>query len=79
VPDVSAVYREGAVVTRSDLYPSEPAPLSRRVIEYYRHVMETHADDPVIEACLVCMTSRCQDWHSVRERLICAGDLDEKP
>lgn len=53
-------------------------PLSERLLSYYRHVLAVHANDPAVGACLVCRVSRCQDWRTAWERLVCAGVRPEE-
>jgi hypothetical protein len=62
-----------------DLGPNkdEDTPLSGRLTAYYRHVVATHTDDPIIGACLICKVSRCEDWRSATERLIYTGTQTE--
>lgn len=60
----------------SDPYEDERTPLSDRLAAYYRDVIALHADDPVVGACLVCRTSRCEDWRSASDRL---GHAVERP
>jgi hypothetical protein len=59
----------------SDPYSGDPVPLERRLLRYYREMMEVHTDDPAIGTCLICKVRRCPDWRSARERLLCAGEL----
>ncbi|BFU45764.1 hypothetical protein [Krasilnikovia sp. MM14-A1004] len=56
-------------------YEGEDTSLSDHLAAYYRHVVATHADDPIIGACLICRMFRCEDWRSAAERLIYAGRL----
>jgi hypothetical protein len=55
-----------------DLGPNEDedTPRSGRLTTYYRQVVATHTDDPIIGACLICKVSRCEHWQSATERLI---------
>ena len=55
-------------------YDNEYASLSDRLTAYYRDVVTTHADDPVVGACLICRVSRCEDWRSAFERLAYSGE-----
>ena len=50
-------------------YDNEYLPLPDRLTAYYRDVVTTHADDPVVGACLICRVSRCEDWRFASERL----------
>jgi hypothetical protein len=54
-------------------YKDEFTPLSDRLAAYYRQAVATHANDPVVGACLVCRVSRCEDWRSAVERLDLRG------
>jgi hypothetical protein len=47
----------------------EPAPLSARLIAYYRETVAIHADDAVTGTCPVCRVSRCPDARYAAERL----------
>lgn len=52
---------------------NEGPPLSDRLTAYYRQIMATHADDPIVGACLICKVSRCEDWRAAAVRLIYSG------
>lgn len=56
-------------------FTEDPTPLSTRLVDYYREMLRTHADDPAVGACLVCRRSRCADYRFAWERLVCAGEL----
>jgi len=60
-------------------YENEYAPLSDRLIGYYRDVVAVHADDPVVGACLICRASKCEDWRQAFERLNYAAEAPATP
>lgn len=60
-------------------YKDEMTRLSDRLATFYGEIMVMHADDPAVGACLICKVSKCTDWRSAVERLICAGERPTMP
>lgn len=52
----------------------EPTPLPARLVAYYRDMLQSRANDPILGVCPVCRVSRCQDWRSASERIVSAGE-----